>query len=65
MDDRPEGPLAVVMLDMDRFKLLNDTYGHLVGDQVLRYISESLTVVLQETAAIGRCGGWSIGAGSC
>jgi diguanylate cyclase (GGDEF)-like protein len=39
---RSESPLSVVVLDLDRFKEVNDTYGHLAGDQVLREFGEWL-----------------------
>jgi diguanylate cyclase (GGDEF)-like protein len=48
---------AVVLLDLDRFKSVNDTYGHLVGDQVLREVASSLTEVLRDYDLAGRFGG--------
>src|SRR5579871_1698861 len=55
-----EGSVAVMLVDMDGFKQFNDTYGHLVGDQVLRHISSALSGVSgghSEKARAGRCGG--------
>jgi diguanylate cyclase (GGDEF)-like protein len=49
--------LAVALLDLDRFKRINDTYGHLVGDQVLREIASALTAVLRDYDVAGRFGG--------
>ena len=46
-------PLSLVLLDIDHFKKFNDTYGHLIGDQVIRLMAESLkrNVKGQDTAA--------------
>ncbi|WP_395141685.1 HD domain-containing phosphohydrolase [Armatimonas sp.] len=50
-------PLALVMLDMDHFKQLNDLYGHPFGDKVLRQIAQTLCAVAGKKAPLGRCGG--------
>jgi diguanylate cyclase (GGDEF)-like protein len=49
--------LAMALLDIDRFKVINDTYGHLVGDQVLREIARTLTSQLRDYDLAGRFGG--------
>jgi diguanylate cyclase (GGDEF)-like protein len=54
---RTFSPLAVALLDLDRFKQINDTYGHLVGDEVLRKIAGAMTSVLREYDLAGRFGG--------
>lgn len=48
---------VVAMLDIDHFKQINDTYGHIVGDQVLQEISEAVSRVLRSGDEIGRYGG--------
>lgn len=50
-------PAALIMLDLDNFKLLNDTYGHPVGDRVLVEMAEILTRTLPDTAILARMGG--------
>ena len=50
-------PLAVMMLDVDHFKLLNDTFGHEAGDVVLREVSECFRQSLREEDMICRYGG--------
>ncbi|MDR3478047.1 MAG: diguanylate cyclase [Gammaproteobacteria bacterium] len=49
--------LSLVILDIDYFKSINDTYGHLMGDYVLRKLAESLLSQLRKTDIVGRYGG--------
>ncbi|MEE0731246.1 MAG: GGDEF domain-containing protein, partial [Oscillospiraceae bacterium] len=48
---------ALLLLDIDNFKQINDTLGHQVGDQVLRLVSEMLREAFQERDIVGRFGG--------
>lgn len=50
-------PLTLVMIDIDRFKLINDRFGHMVGDVVLRRIAGALASVHPEVNSVGRIGG--------
>lgn len=54
---RYERPLSVLMLDIDRFKQVNDTYGHQVGDTVIQRVAASLKETLREVDIVGRYGG--------
>ncbi len=53
----PTGKLTVAMIDIDRFKSINDNYGHPVGDQVIRSLAWLLRGRLRNTDLIGRYGG--------
>jgi diguanylate cyclase (GGDEF)-like protein len=49
--------LSVLFLDLDRFKLVNDNHGHLVGSQVLRQLSEILAGCIRQVDTLARYGG--------
>lgn len=50
-------PLALVMVDIDHFKAVNDTHGHLAGDAVLREVAKTLTAQLRTVDRVARIGG--------
>jgi diguanylate cyclase (GGDEF)-like protein len=55
--ERERNELGIVMIDIDHFKNLNDTYGHMAGDAVLREFTRRLTTSLRPYDAVGRYGG--------
>ncbi len=50
-------PLSCLLLDADRFKAINDTFGHATGDAVLRHVVSRCETVLRESDYVGRLGG--------
>ncbi len=54
---RHQVPLAVLMIDADHFKAVNDRHGHPVGDRVLRMIADTVRATLRESDVAGRYGG--------
>ena len=54
---RTRTPLALVLIDIDHFKLVNDLHGHLVGDKALRAIARTFKIFLRDYDLAGRFGG--------
>ncbi len=55
--ERYRTPLSISMIDIDHFKTINDSFGHTVGDQVLRQLATLLREKIREMDMIGRYGG--------
>ncbi|MBE3118532.1 MAG: GGDEF domain-containing protein, partial [Candidatus Atribacteria bacterium] len=55
-------PFSAVMMDLDGFKIINDTYGHEIGDEVLRQVATSMEKSLRSTDFLARYGGdeWTL-----
>lgn len=58
---RTQGPVSLIMFDIDHFKKVNDTYGHQAGDEVIRVTSAILKAAVRETDIAGRYGGEEFG----
>ena len=56
-DRRMHFPMAIVAVDIDHFKNINDTYGHDIGDKVLKYIAHQLRRKTREMDVVARIGG--------
>jgi len=54
---RYQQPLSVVMFDIDHFKKINDSFGHVIGDQVLQLVTQAARAELRSADVIGRYGG--------
>lgn len=56
-EQRTSIPLSIIMADLDHFKKINDTHGHLVGDEVLRQVADRLIASVRSYDSVGRYGG--------
>lgn len=54
---RLQAPLCLIIIDIDHFKRVNDNYGHLFGDVVLRHVSATMQEIVRRYDIIGRIGG--------
>lgn len=55
--ERTNNPFSVMLIDLDRFKEVNDSLGHQVGDDLLQKVGQLLAETLRDTDTIGRLGG--------
>jgi diguanylate cyclase (GGDEF)-like protein len=54
---RYDNPLALVLVDLDQFRGINESFGHLIGDGVLRAVAQCLVAAVRETDTVARTGG--------
>lgn len=57
----PGAKVVLIIMDLDRFKYVNDTLGHQIGDNLLTHVAQRFTSLLRESDAIGRLGGDEFG----
>ncbi|MDB5076357.1 MAG: hypothetical protein JWO42_2536, partial [Chloroflexi bacterium] len=57
MHERDRTPLSLLLMDLDRFKEVNDSLGHLVGDRLLQLVGERLQAALRRVDTVARLGG--------
>jgi len=55
--ERYHTTFSIVLFDIDHFKKVNDTYGHLIGDEVLKTLAKLVTQSIRKTEIVGRWGG--------
>ena len=58
---RYDRPVSLLLLDIDHFKKINDTFGHAVGDEAIRFLCSTCRQVLRQSDALGRLGGEEFG----
>ena len=57
LSKRQNSTATFVLMDLDNFKLINDTYGHFIGDKVLIHFTQTIQALLRKSDLIGRVGG--------
>lgn len=57
LEEKPDGKFALAMIDLDYFKMANDTYGHMFGDRVLQYMADKLKRSIRSGDIAARVGG--------
>lgn len=61
LSERYGTPLCLIFIDLDRFKLINDRFGHATGDRVIQHVAESLVENVRQSDIVGRLGGDEFG----
>ena len=59
--DRYGTPLCLIFVDLDRFKLINDRFGHATGDRVIQHVARTLVEHVRQSDIVGRLGGDEFG----
>lgn len=57
LSQRQKSPVSFVLMDLDHFKNINDTFGHFIGDRVLIHFTQTIQALLRKSDLIGRVGG--------
>lgn len=57
LSQRQKTPVSFILMDLDNFKVINDTHGHFTGDKVLVHFSHTIQKLLRKSDLIGRVGG--------
>gem|GEM_PF-285760 len=61
LSERYGTPLSMIFIDLDRFKLINDRFGHATGDSVIQHVAQTLIDNLRQSDIVGRLGGDEFG----
>ena len=61
LSERYGTPLCVIFIDLDRFKQINDHFGHATGDRVIKHVAETLVENVRQSDIVGRLGGDEFG----
>ncbi|MDJ0554247.1 MAG: GGDEF domain-containing protein [Microcoleaceae cyanobacterium MO_207.B10] len=54
---RYQNPFSILMIDIDKFKIINDSYGHQIGDEVIIKVTKEISDQIRNMDAFGRFGG--------